>query len=264
MISVPLAAGGVSNALILSNTVMGFAAGIALLLMVPFARHGANAARPVRRAWAWCFAVLGALLAIFGIHTSLTWPLLGAANLIFGEPSAIFGGLLLGAAAIIYYTPIESADAQKLSDRSVDSESKTWAQRFRELRQVEQIPDELLIALRPIAYVGVFTGPMLVLLAVGGAVFGKIVFRPPPSEFPTGIIAGTGIESIYFIVTYSVLGLGAFLLPFGMHNRSWLRPAAYLLVLAGILLLIVTFASFLGHVTLSSGVPPGGIPWPPG
>lgn len=166
----------------------------------------------------------------------------------------IFGALLLATAVIIYQTPIQRSEDEIMSSEITNPLKITG---------VEHLPRELRMALRPVAYVGAFTGPMLILLAVGGAVFGEIVFRPPPNEFPTGIIAGTGIESIYFVVTYGLLGLGAMMLPVGLHNRSWLKPTAYLFILSGILLLLVTFVSFMGHVSLSTGIPPGGIPWPP-
>jgi len=232
------------TALILSNTVMGFAAGVALILLVVFASRASGLSHTSRRAWAWTFGALGSILSVIGVHTTVAWPLLGAANLIFGEPSVVFGFLLLATAAIIHQTPVKGTDETKM--HSGDSS----------LSGVRGIPEKLLVALRPVAYVGAFAGPMLTLLAVGGAAFGEIVFRPPPNEFPTGIIAGTGIESVYFIVNYGLLGLGAMLLPLGLHNRYWLKPAAYLFVVSGILLLIVTYASFMGHVSLSTGVPP--------
>ena len=236
--------------LILSNTIMGFAAGVALLLLIPFARYGAHGPQATRRAWAWTFAGLGSILTVFGIHTLVSWPLLGGANLIFGDPSVIFGMLLLVASVIIYQTPVDGEE-----DPSSESPIK--------ISGVENMPENLTVALRPVGYVAAFTGPMLILLAVGGAAFGKIVFRPPPNEFPTGIIAGTGIEMVYFIITYGILGIGAMLLPIALHNRSWMKLTAYCFAISAVLLLVVTFASFLGHVSLSSGVGPGGIPWPP-
>ncbi len=256
MLTIPLAQA--SGQLILSNTVMGFAAGVALLLLIPFARYGSNAASPVRKAWAWCFGMLGAILAIFGIHTVTTWPLLEGANLIFGEPSVVLGGMLIAAAFIIHQTPVEGADDQPISVRS--SGGGSW---WSELWRVEEMPDELMVALRPIAYVGAFTAPMMVLFAVGGSAFSQWVFRPPPTEVPTGVVAGTGIEIVYMIVTYALLALGALLLPVGLHNRSWLRPAGYLLVLGAILILFLSYISMMGHVSMSFQAPPGGIPWPP-
>ena len=257
-------AGGSAGSLILYNTVLGLAAGAALLLLVGFARYGATASDPVRNAWAWTFGALGGVLTVLGIHLSVTWPLLGAANIIFGEPSVMFGILLLAAAVIIARTPVNAGE-RNISDRTVThGSSRSLGDRVGELRDVDEVfPDELMVALRPVAYVGALSGVMVILLALAGAAFGQIVFRPPSSEFPTGLVAGTGLEIVYMVLTYGLLGLGAMTLPLGLHNRSYLNPAGYLLVASGLLILFITFISFVGHVSLSSGVGPGGIPWPP-
>jgi putative membrane protein len=53
------------------------------------------------RGFAWAFGAAGALLAIMGFHISLTWPIPGAYNIVFGEPLAYFGTLLvIGAPAL--------------------------------------------------------------------------------------------------------------------------------------------------------------------
>lgn len=240
--------------LVLSNTVLGLAAGTALLLLVQYARTAATAPPQVRKSWAWTFGMLGALLATVGFHTTVAWPLIGAANVIFGEPALVFGGLLLVTAYVIARTPIEESpdDLSAVSDAERSTE-----------RSVEQLPDELLVALRPVSYVGALAGVMVILLGWAGGIFGTVVFRPPSAEFPAGLLAGTGIEIVYMVGTYTILGLGGVLCPFALHDRSYLRPTAYLFVAAGVLLLLITMVSFVGHVTLSNGAPPGGIPWPP-
>ncbi|GGL70616.1 DUF981 family protein [Halocalculus aciditolerans] len=252
-----------ADKLILYNTLMGLAAGVGLLLLVGFARYGSTASKPTRDAWAWTFAGLGGLLAALGLHVCLTWPLLGAANIVFGEPALAFGVLLLVTAAVVFRTPIESDDVHSVSDTVVTyGRRKPLLARVGGLRETrDAMPDELLVALRPVTYVGAFAGLMVGLLGVSGAVFGEILFRPPASEFPAGLVAGTGIEAAYMAGTYVVLGLGAMVLPFGFHDRSYLNPAGSLLTLAAVLLLGITFVSFVGHVTLSAGVGPGGIPW---
>jgi uncharacterized membrane protein len=241
--------------LILYNTVIGLAASAAILLLVPFARHGATAPVDVRRAWAWTFGLLGGLLVVTGLHVNFEWPLLGAANIIFGEPALIFGVLLLAAAVIIYRTDVsEGSDSIETS-----GDDAGW----RALWDAQEIPAELAVALRPVAYLGALAGVMVILLGWGGAVFGQVVFRPPSAEWPTGIVAGTGLEIAYMVITYTILGLGAILVPFGLQNQSRLRTAGRLLTISGLLLLFITLISFIGHISLSAGVPPGGIPWPP-
>lgn len=239
--------------LALSNTIMGLAAGAALLLLVQYARTATTAPPRIRNAWAWTFGMLGVILAVVGFYTTVAWPLIGAANIIFGEPALMFGGLLIVGAYIIARTPVEES-ARSVTDHAHNGESTPL---------IEEFPDELLVALRPVSYVGALSGLMLILLGWAGGLLGTIVFRPPSSEFPTGLLAGTGVEIVYMIGTYTILGIGAILLPVALHNRRYLRWTAYCLAAGGVLILFITMISFVGHVSLSSGAPPGGIPWPP-
>jgi len=233
---------------------MGLAASAALLLLVAFPYFGARAPFTVRRAWAATFGALGGLLVILGLHLNFVWPLPGVANIVFGEPSLLFGVLLVTAAVIIHRTPVDdAAEAVESGDRSGDG--------WRALRDDVELPSELAVALRPVSYVGALAGVMTILLGWATAAFAEIVFRAPSMEWPTGLIAGTGIEVVYMTGTYTILGLGAIALPFGLHNPSRLRTAGNLLTAAAVLLLFITLISFIGHVTLSTGSPPGGMPW---
>ncbi|WP_437955623.1 DUF981 family protein [Sorangium sp. So ce119] len=54
-----------------------------------------------RRSFAWAFGASGLILLITGLHIVLTWPLPGGYNIVFGEPLAYFGVLLVvGAPAL--------------------------------------------------------------------------------------------------------------------------------------------------------------------
>ncbi|MFB6136734.1 MAG: DUF981 family protein [Halobacteriaceae archaeon] len=236
---------------ILSNTVLGFAAGSALVLLVQYARMAATSPPEIRRAWSWTFGMLGLLLATVGFHTIVAWPLIGAGNLIFGDPALVGGGLLLAAAFVVARTPVEAAPDDLTDDELGASGS------------VEDLPAELAVALRPLAWVAAFAGLMVILLGWAGGLFSTYVFRPPASEFPAGLLAGTGLEIVYMVGTYTLLGVGAILFPFSLERRSLRRPTAYLFVVSGVLILLITMASFVGHVTLSAGAGPGGLAWPP-
>ncbi|WP_437965173.1 DUF981 domain-containing protein [Sorangium sp. So ce260] len=60
---------------------------------------GASEAR--RRSFALAFGAPGLLLLITGLHIVLTWPIPGGYNIVFGEPLAYFGTLLVvGAPAL--------------------------------------------------------------------------------------------------------------------------------------------------------------------
>lgn len=88
------------------NTVMAVAAGAGLILVVALGRTLLRGRRIVPDGWALAFGTLGLLLATTGLHMTLTWPLAAGGfafdNIIFGEPSLVFGVLLLAAALYLW------------------------------------------------------------------------------------------------------------------------------------------------------------------
>ncbi|MHB0938126.1 MAG: DUF981 family protein [Armatimonadota bacterium] len=50
-----------------------------------------------QRRWAPAFLVTGLLGFLFGLHMTVTWPLRGSYNIVFGEMSVFFGAIFLGA-----------------------------------------------------------------------------------------------------------------------------------------------------------------------
>jgi len=51
-----------------------------------------------KKPWVAGFAITGFIAVTTGLHMSLTWPLPGSHNILFGEPTVLFGTLFLGAA----------------------------------------------------------------------------------------------------------------------------------------------------------------------
>jgi len=51
-----------------------------------------------KRPWAAGFAITGFVAVATGLHMSFSWPLPGSHNVLFGEPTVLFGTLFLGAA----------------------------------------------------------------------------------------------------------------------------------------------------------------------
>lgn len=47
-------------------------------------------------------AITGFIAVTTGLHMSLTWPLTGSFNILFGEPTVLFGTLFLGAALALW------------------------------------------------------------------------------------------------------------------------------------------------------------------
>jgi len=52
--------------------------------------------------WVAPFAMVGLVQFLWGLHLSLTWPLPGSFNIVFGEASVLFGILFLGAALALW------------------------------------------------------------------------------------------------------------------------------------------------------------------
>jgi putative membrane protein len=55
------------------------------------------------RDWVPGFVAAGLILAITGLHMTLTWPVPGAYNIAFGEMALLFGALLLAMAGILVW-----------------------------------------------------------------------------------------------------------------------------------------------------------------
>ncbi len=51
-----------------------------------------------KRPWVAGFAITGFIAVTTGLHMSFNWPLPGSHNILFGEPTVLFGTLFLGAA----------------------------------------------------------------------------------------------------------------------------------------------------------------------
>ncbi len=55
-----------------------------------------------KKPWVAGFAITGFIGVTTGLHMSLTWPLPGSHNILFGEPTVLFGTLFLGAALALW------------------------------------------------------------------------------------------------------------------------------------------------------------------
>lgn len=55
-----------------------------------------------KKPWVAGFTITGFIGVTTGLHMSLTWPLPGSHNILFGEPTVLFGTLFLGAALALW------------------------------------------------------------------------------------------------------------------------------------------------------------------
>src|SRR5688500_19418028 len=89
--------------MILYNTLMGVAAGLALILVSVLARKLYRRERIAPEGWSLTFTVLGAILTFLGGLMAVTWPLSvnQPINIAFAEPCLVLGLLLLAAACYL-------------------------------------------------------------------------------------------------------------------------------------------------------------------
>jgi uncharacterized membrane protein len=179
------------------NTVMAISAGAALISLICFLQDLHKKNELQSEAWSLAFSVPGFILTITGLHMSLTWPLakyFPFDNIIFGETSLAFGVLLLATSFFLW------------KKGSVLNAAKDPAH---------------LVALtvKPLSIF--ITGMGLALFAIAGAGIRFQLFAAPPEEPLTGFFAPyPWLEAIIVSGLFALVGLGAFLTPFGVKTFS--------------------------------------------
>jgi len=179
------------------NTIMAVAAGAGLMSLVSFARALRRESDILLESWAIAFAVPGFILAVTGIHMTLTWPMakyFPYDNIIFGEPSFGFGVLLLAAAFYLW-------------------------KRAPTIRASDDIARYLARTVRPVSLFIFGLGLALGAIAMAGLVFQ--LFAAPPQEPISGRFADyPWVEAIFMSGMFGFVGIGAVLFPFALRNFS--------------------------------------------
>lgn len=179
------------------NTIMAVAAGAGLMSLVSFARALRRESDILLESWAIAFAVPGFILAVTGIHMTLTWPMakyFPYDNIIFGEPSFGFGVLLLAAAFYLW-------------------------KRAPTIRASDDIARYLARTVRPVSLFIFGLGLALGAIAMAGLVFQ--LFAAPPQEPISGRFAAyPWVEAIFMSGMFGFVGIGAVLFPFALRNFS--------------------------------------------
>ena len=194
------------------NTIMSVAAGAGLLSLVMFARQLIADSEINLESWAIAFAVPGFILAVTGIHMTLTWPMakyFPFDNIVFGETSFGFGVLLLASAFYLW----KRGDAAAASGDTA---------RY------------LVRAAQPLSLFVLGMGLSLIAIAAAG-MYNKL-FAAPPEEPISGMFANyPWIEATFISGMFGLVGLGAVLFPFALREfASGSRSTALQKLIGGV------------------------------
>jgi uncharacterized membrane protein len=211
---------------ILYNTVVGVASGLALCLVPALGRRIARGTPSSAEGWALAFGVLGLAAGILGGLITVTWPITAKpqANILFGEPTLLLGLLLLAAAAYLWRHPdcLDPADD--------DGRRRLQA------------------VLGPVSWV-VF-GLGLILLSCSIAVFQfSAIGAAPPTEPISGSLPA-GVENAFFGVLYLVTAAGTLLAPWAVRDLrgAIAQVAGWCLMVAGVVLTLYSAMNYYTHI----------------
>ena len=221
------------------NTVMSLAAGAGLLLVVWFGFTLLRGRPVVAEGWALAFAANGLILFATGLHMTLTWPLAGQGfsfdNIIFGEPSLVFGVLMLAAAVFLW---------RRGAALSVTDGTATEIAHGERLRYLVRLS-------APISVLVVGIG--LACFGIAAAGWRYTLFAAPPEEPISGHFADHPMLEASFISTlYVLVGIGAILFPLAL--RSPHSPLTLVIgvcwTLAGLAFLLFGALNYFTHIGL--------------
>lgn len=216
--------------MIIYNTVMGVCAGVALILGAELLRRYTvpapigtpdPAALPLdKRLWAAVFAVLGVVLAGLGMMMSTRWPLTvnPPVNILFGEPSLLFGVMLCAAAAYLWRT----ADQQ---DRPAD--------------------------LTPVGVLVFAVGLILAACAVAIARFGFVGAAPEAEPISGRLHAWPWLENTFFAILYGMPAAGALAAPFTrLRDGRLTQLVRWAWTVSGVVFLLFSALNYYTHIGL--------------
>jgi hypothetical protein len=216
------------------NTIMSVAAGAALITLVWFGRSLLKREVLQMEGWALAFGVPGIILALTGLHMTLTWPFakyFPYDNIIFGETSLGFGFLLL---AIAFYLWRRSGTLEASSDPLM----------------------HLTHIIRPLSVFIFGMGLALGAIAFAGLIFQ--LFAAPPEEPISGAFAQyPWVEAIFMSGLFGIVGVGAVLFPFALPktpNQFTITPLQWIVGvvwgLSGLAFLLFGALNFFTHIGL--------------
>lgn len=223
--------------MILYNTLMGVSAGLALVLVPLLAHKLYRGEKVAPEGWSLTFTILGAILTFLGGLMAVTWPLTAnpPINIMFAEPSLVFGLLLLAAAWYLWH------------QRTVVTALTTGAK-----KEADEAHATLIRVASPVSWLVFALGLMLLACTLAILRFG-FVGGAPEAEPISGLLHNKPwIENTFFGVIYGLSALGALLVPFALRpGSSALRKIIGISwIAAGVAFLIFSAMNYYTHIGL--------------
>lgn len=209
--------------LVLYNTLVAVAAGTGLVGSATLFRKLREGSTVYAEGWSVLFGMCGLILTILGLTITITWPYHAAgvldANILFGEPAAAFGVLLLGEAFYFWHE-----------------------------RQALHL-EKLQRMLKPVSLYVFGLGLIMTACAISWVRYR--LGAAPPFEPISGRFAGHPVvESSFLGALYGLIALGALLFPFALHKRSvnWGELIYTCWMVAGIVLMLFGAMNYYTHI----------------
>jgi len=216
--------------MILYNTLIGVAAGTALVLVPILARRVRRGEPVAAQGWALAFGTLGLMLTFLSGLMTVTWPLNAKpqVNIIFGEPTLFLGVLLLAAALFLWRNP------------GVFSETE------------DESPVGLHRVLEPASWLVFVLGVILAACTV--AIFRFSAIGGAPAQEPImGVFSKSpAVENTLVGLIYALAAVGTLLAPWAARNfdTAVARAAGWCMLVSGVVLVAYSAMNYYTHVGL--------------
>jgi Protein of unknown function (DUF981) len=220
--------------MILYNTVVGLAAGVALILVAGLFKKLANGAKVQPEGYALSFGATGFILTVLGTTISVMWPYTKVlhANIMMGEPALAFGVSLVAAAFFLWSKSEIFKDLGEGNERS------------------QQAIAYFAAVLRPVSLWVFAMGLMMASLTV--AILYYKLGQAPPQEPISGLFSESRLEPIFLAFLWGLTSLGALLLPAGVRkwNRKLLMISVICWAIAGVVIVLFGAMNYFTHIGL--------------
>jgi hypothetical protein len=220
--------------MILYNTIVGLAAGVALVLVAELFKKLADRKKVRVEGYALAFGMTSFILTVLGITISVMWPYTKAlhANIMMGEPALAFGVLLAAASFFLWRRREIFDDLDRNNEKS------------------EQAIAYIAAVMRPVSAWIFATGLMMASLTA--AILYYQLGKAPPQEPISGRFAQTSVETVFLGLLWGLTSVGALLLPACVlkWSRKLLVAAAVCWRVAGILIILFSAMNYFTHIGL--------------